>query len=622
MKNPKIKKILIALVIALILLNFSYCGNLFNLDSVSNNTLESEFESLSLMNSELNSELSELRAENDRLERIVDEENNGVNIIKLRDQNTYSVGGKVNSTSGVYDPIKGYNDPKGQTSHTDHANVFYQIPVEYNNKNVVMLPPSKQTRITYMTTPDGRDGFNNLFLKNRFGVYLVDLPRTGEASQTSKDKKISTETNDQSIYTSYRIGEWPDVYSGSKFPNSESDLNQFFRQINPSTGDRDLELETNAISELFDNLNDAVLLTHSDVTDIAWNVAKTNKNVRAIIAIEPSHFVFPEGKAPTTKKIAYKNMTITSVSEDDFKEIISRPIVFYFGDNIPNEVTDVPVLEYYVELKRYANEFCDLVNEYGGDCKIVDLPSENIAGNSAMMHLELNNEVIANNMIDWINSKELASFYLTTRENIEETEESSNEEVETSVVEEVSIEDAETVQETIVESETVAASVVPISERKTLVAYFSWGGDSANKANYILGKTIADLFQIKPITAYPTEYDACFSQALKEKEDNARPSIDGAVSNMESYTDIILCYPIWCESAPMVVATFLNQYDFTGKNIYCISQSTDMDTKDFVESVDFLKTQAGNAVFHDGLYSSVNDPVAIDNYLTNKGFIN
>ena len=614
--SAKIKKILIAIVVAVTLLNFSSCSNLLNSDtSESVKNLESEYESLKQEHSEQDLELNNLREEIENLNMLIGEEDSTFNVLRIKDQNTFTVGGKVNSTSGVYNPKKGFSDPKGQTSHTDHANVFYQIPTDYNGKNIVMLPPTNQTRITYMTTPDGRDGFNNLFLKKRFGVYLVDLPRTGEASQTSKDKKISTQTNDQSFYTGYRIGEWPDTFSGSQFPNTEESLNQFFRQINPSTGERDLSIESKAVSDLFDNLNDSVLLVHSDVSDIAYEVAKTNKNVRAIIAIEPTHFVFPENKAPSTKKIDYKNITTTSVSEDDFKKIISRPIAFYFGDNIPNDKTDDPVLEYFVELKRYAEEFKKLVDEYGGDCEIIDLPKENIAGNSQMMHLEKNNELIVNHMVDFINSKELASFTLlpTKKEDddtdLTETEESS--ETETNI---------DTENDT-VEKETVAASTLPREQRKVLVAYFSWGGDSANKANYILGKTIADLFQIKTTTAYPTDYDDCYQQALKEKTEDLRPEIEGTVENMDQYTDIILCYPIWCESAPMAVATFLNQYNFSGKNIYCISQSTDMNTMDFIKSTEFLESQSNGAIFHDGLLSSANDPETIDKYLKNKGFI-
>ena len=91
-----------------------------------------------------------------------------------------------------------------------------------------------------MTTPDGREGWSDMFLRKGHSVFLVDEPRRGEAGQTSVSGTISTKTLDQRWYTQFRIGRWENgksvVNEGSQFPNDENSVDQFFRQMTPDTG--------------------------------------------------------------------------------------------------------------------------------------------------------------------------------------------------------------------------------------------------------------------------------------------------------------------------------------------------------------------------------------------------
>ena len=57
---------------------------------------------------------------------------------------------------------------------------------------------------------------------------------------------------------------------------------------------------------------------------------------------------------------------------------------------------------------------------------------------------------------------------------------------------------------------------------------------------------------------------------------SSRPSISGAVDNMEQYDIVFIGYPIWWGEAPKIVSTFMESYDFSGKTIvpFCTSGSS------------------------------------------------
>ena len=103
----------------------------------------------------------------------------------IREQGSFAVGGTVISEPGTFDPIKqgAYNpngvSPAGQTLHGDHAYVFYQLPENTRKLPLVFWHGHGQSGKTWETTPDGREGFQNIFLRQRYGVYLLDQPRPG-----------------------------------------------------------------------------------------------------------------------------------------------------------------------------------------------------------------------------------------------------------------------------------------------------------------------------------------------------------------------------------------------------------------------------------------------------------
>ena len=149
---------------------------------------------------------------------------------------------------------------------------------------------------------------------------------------------------------------------------------------------------------------------------------------------------------------------------------------------------------------------------------------------------------------------------------------------------------------------------------KLLVAYFSWSGTSERIAKDIIEQTGADSFRIERVTPYSDDYNTvAYGEAKDEADNNARPPIKDPLVSVAQYDKIVLCYPIWWHTAPMTVGTFLENYDWTGKMIYPISQSASMDASQYHQSVEFIKECAKGAVVDDGLFTK--DNAVIQSYI-------
>ena len=111
---------------------------------------------------------------------------------------------------------------------------------------------------------------------------------------------------------------------------------------------------------------------------------------------------------------------------------------------------------------------------------------------------------------------------------------------------------------------------------KILIAYFTRSGNTQTLADIIQDKTGGTKFKIETVKAYPEDYNGVLAEALKEKEENARPELKTRVDNMSDYDTVFIGYPIWHGDTPMAVRSFLESYDFTGKKVipFCSSGSS------------------------------------------------
>lgn len=103
--------------------------------------------------------------------------------------------------------------------------------------------------------------------------------------------------------------------------------------------------------------------------------------------------------------------------------------------------------------------------------------------------------------------------------------------------------------------------------RKILIAYFSWSGNTHEIAKQIHQKIGGDIFEIECVTPYSKNYNTCLDEAQRDQNKQVRPALKTHVKNMEQYDIIILGYPNWWASIPMPIASFLEEYDFSGKTI-------------------------------------------------------
>lgn len=123
------------------------------------------------------------------------------------------------------------------------------------------------------------------------------------------------------------------------------------------------------------------------------------------------------------------------------------------------------------------------------------------------------------------------------------------------------------------------AQTTPVKEqsgKKILIAYFSWGGNTQHVAEHIASLTGGTLFRIEPEKPYPVEYKPCTEVAKTEKESNARPAIKNKVGNWDEYDTVFIGCPVWWWTAPMIINTFTESYDFKGKTVvpFCTYAST------------------------------------------------
>lgn len=322
-------------------------------------------------------------------------------VLMIAGQGIFSAGGTVTTSEGTFDVANYYTSREGSTSHVDHANVLYQIPEEDTELPMVFLHGYGQSRMGWMTTPDGREGWSDMFLRKGHSVWLIDQPRRGEAGQSSVAGTMTAEPSDQTWYTQFRIGTYLDdafTYNeGSQFPEGEEALDQFFRQMTPDTGmdnaggDQNIDntVVAQAVAATIDEIyertgKDSILVTHSQGGMPGWETARYTDHIAAIVAIEP-------GMAP-------------EVDSEDYNALLEKeiPVSFYYGDYIGEEFADVPAASMWSMMASSADTFTEAYTAAGAASTVIHLPDEGITGNSHFMFQELNNDVIADHVENWI----------------------------------------------------------------------------------------------------------------------------------------------------------------------------------------------------------------------------
>lgn len=103
-------------------------------------------------------------------------------------------------------------------------------------------------------------------------------------------------------------------------------------------------------------------------------------------------------------------------------------------------------------------------------------------------------------------------------------------------------------------------------------------GNTETAALLLQKETGCELFKIEPAVSYSEIYSECVKEAVADMKSGARPEPVSWPENMEQYDTVYLAYPNYCGTMPMILFTFLEKYDFTGKKIcpLCTNEGSGM----------------------------------------------
>ena len=317
----------------------------------------------------------------------------------LADQGSFATGGTV------------LKDSLGHTYHGDHAYVFYQKPVDARRYPLVFAHGVGQFSKTWETTPDGREGFQNIFLRRGFGVYLVDQPRRGNAGRSTETVTLSPAFDEELWFNRFRVGIWPNYFKGVQFSRDPEALNQYFRQMTPTIGSVDFEVYSDAYAALFERIGPAIFVTHSQGGPVGWQTLLKTRNIRAIVSYEPGGGIpFPVGQVPEEGRVLTlsKKTEGIEVPMDVFLEYTKIPIVVYYGDNLP-ETDERPEIYEWTRRLHLMRRWAEMLNERGGDVTVIHLPEVGLHGNTHFPMSDLNNKEVAELMFQWLEERGLTA---------------------------------------------------------------------------------------------------------------------------------------------------------------------------------------------------------------------
>ena len=344
--------------------------------------------------------------------------------ITIAKQGSFFVGGTQITTPGAFDPH--HPTGPGAIYYIDHMYMQFQTPVNSRQYPIVMTHGTNQTAKTFESTPDGRDGFQTIFLRRGFTVYLNDHPRRARAGFPSFNgtlgnlagKQIvpdnTTRPSAQSAFVSWRLGpEYPNFYPNTQYPKDY--LEQFLRQSIPNVGDYNMpeqfpEIVTSAFVALLEKIGPAIMMPHSMSGPYAMLAALRTPNVKAIYGYEPAAYVYPQGEPRPEIRLSDGSEFRTDtyvVPLGEFQKLTKIPICIVYADNIPTTPDPIASRDNRRGQVAAAKMFVAALKRHGGDATFLSLPEIGIHGNGHFMFFDRNNIQIADLASQWLRERGL-----------------------------------------------------------------------------------------------------------------------------------------------------------------------------------------------------------------------
>jgi pimeloyl-ACP methyl ester carboxylesterase len=317
--------------------------------------------------------------------------------IVLRGMGSFHVGGRVVELSGQ--PVREIvRVPGGPPSRLD-PNGRYQVEQMYvqyflpkNRKGTLPLllwHGGGLTGATYETTPDGREGWLTMFIRQGWDVYISDAVERGRSGFAGPDiwKGEPVFVTQTDPFERFRIGAGAGSYdpdpakrrplAASQFPLAAYD--DFTKQIVPRWLTTD-DAVIAAYTALVDKVCPCVLLTHSQGGPFGFKVAQARPDkVKAIVAVEPA----------------------SAGNVDKAAALMATPVLMVFGDYIDQDPR-------WVAYRKSDLDYAAAIRAAGGSVDVISLPAIGITGNSHMMMMDRNNAVIVDLIEKWLVEKKLA----------------------------------------------------------------------------------------------------------------------------------------------------------------------------------------------------------------------
>jgi hypothetical protein len=317
--------------------------------------------------------------------------------IVLRGMGSFHIGGRIAEVSGkevrmIQRQLGGPMtklDPNGQYM-VEQMYVQYFLPKNKKGKYpLLMWHGGGLTGVTYETTPDGRDGWLNFFIRKGWDVYNSDAVERGRSGFASSDvwPDAPIFLTYQDPYERFRIGDGPGSWNaepakrrplpGNQFP-AEAYAN-YMRQTVPRWLSTDKAIVA-AYLALVDKICPCVLLLHSQGGAFGFQVAEQRPDkIKGIVAVESA----TAGNIANAAKL---------------KDV---PVLQIFGDYVDQHPR-------WSTFKKVDMAYGEAIKKAGGTADWINLPDIGIKGNSHMLMQDKNSDQIAEVIQKWLVGKGLS----------------------------------------------------------------------------------------------------------------------------------------------------------------------------------------------------------------------
>jgi hypothetical protein len=277
-----------------------------------------------------------------------------------------------------------------RTLSCDHGHVEYQIPV--NARAIPLLMWHSSSTKVWQSRWDGGEGYQSIFLRRGFAVYLWDGPRIGRANWGCETYTYKPYIGrDQQNFGAWRLGEkYPDFFPGVQFPTRDPAAWEQATRARYDEFDTipNAQLESDAAAKALDRMGPTVLLTNSAGGMRALLTALKSDKVKAIVAYENPGYIFPSDMKDIPKEGRFGPVI---VSPEAFSKLTRMPIQLVFGDNLDKSPQ-------WADFAATARKFVEVVNARGGKAELLLLPSVGLRGNTHIPFADLNNVAVADQL--------------------------------------------------------------------------------------------------------------------------------------------------------------------------------------------------------------------------------